>query len=139
MKAVSIAACRDGVRRGLAWSAAILLMAAAQVAAQTTETSRVEVGQARGAILRGLDKVSGVVSQIDIAVGETLALGHVQITLGECRYPVNNPAGDAFAWIVIREAGVDLPLFQGWMIASSPALNALEHPRYDVWVIRCKT
>lgn len=30
------------------------------------------------------------------------------------------------------------PLFSGWMFASSPALNALEHPVYDVWVIDCK-
>lgn len=30
-------------------------------------------------------------------------------------------------------------IFRGWMFASSPALNALEHPVYDVWVIDCKT
>ncbi|MEZ5892801.1 MAG: DUF2155 domain-containing protein [Parvularculaceae bacterium] len=30
-------------------------------------------------------------------------------------------------------------IFKGWMFASSPALNALEHPVYDVWVIDCKT
>jgi hypothetical protein len=29
-------------------------------------------------------------------------------------------------------------LFRGWMFASSPALNPLEHPVYDVWVIDCK-
>jgi hypothetical protein len=29
-------------------------------------------------------------------------------------------------------------LFSGWMFASSPALSALEHPVYDVWVIDCK-
>ena len=29
------------------------------------------------------------------------------------------------------------PLFTGWMFASSPALSALEHPVYDVWVIDC--
>lgn len=29
-------------------------------------------------------------------------------------------------------------LFTGWMFASSPAINALEHPVYDVWVIDCK-
>lgn len=28
-------------------------------------------------------------------------------------------------------------LFSGWMFASSPGLSALEHPVYDVWVIRC--
>ena len=30
-------------------------------------------------------------------------------------------------------------IFSGWMFASSPALNALEHPVYDVWVIDCQT
>ncbi len=30
-------------------------------------------------------------------------------------------------------------IFSGWMFASSPALNALEHPVYDVWVIDCRT
>lgn len=30
-------------------------------------------------------------------------------------------------------------IFRGWMFASTPALNALEHPVYDVWVIDCKT
>jgi hypothetical protein len=29
--------------------------------------------------------------------------------------------------------------FSGWMFASTPALSALEHPVYDVWVIDCKT
>jgi hypothetical protein len=30
-------------------------------------------------------------------------------------------------------------IFSGWMFASSPALSALQHPVYDVWVIDCKT
>lgn len=30
------------------------------------------------------------------------------------------------------------PVFKGWMFASSPSLNAMEHPTYDVWVIDCK-
>jgi hypothetical protein len=105
----------------------------------TTQTQRIQAASASGAILRGLDKRTGVVSEIDIGVGETVALGRVQVTLGDCRYPRNNPAGDAFAWLVIRNAGQDMPVFQGWMVASSPALNPLEHARYDVWVIRCKT
>lgn len=35
------------------------------------------------------------------------------------------------------ENGV-IRLFTGWMFASSPAINALEHPVYDVWVMDCK-
>jgi len=29
--------------------------------------------------------------------------------------------------------------FSGWMFADSPALSALDHPRYDLWVINCTT
>ena len=80
--------------------------------------------QARGAELRGLDKVSGEV---------------FEITLSECRYPEDNPSGEAYAWLsVTGEGGTDV-FFDGWMIASSPALSALDHSRYDVWVIRCTT
>jgi hypothetical protein len=94
---------------------------------------------AQGAVLRGLDKVSGALQDIELATGQTERFGRLDVTLGECRYPVGNPAGDAFAYLVIRPAGDARPVFEGWMIASSPALNALDHPRYDVWVLRCMT
>ena len=94
---------------------------------------------ATGAILRGLDKVSGALTDLDMTTGQTADFGRLQVTLGECRYPVGNPAGDAFAYLVIRDRNREQPVFTGWMIASSPALNALDHARYDVWVLRCKT
>ena len=57
----------------------------------------------------------------------------------ECRYPVGNPSGNAYASLEISETGKPGVLFSGWMIASSPALNALDHSRYDIWVLRCIT
>jgi hypothetical protein len=33
--------------------------------------------------------------------------------------------------------GAPVDLFAGWMFASSPAVSALEHPVYDIWVIDC--
>lgn len=98
-----------------------------------------EVSLGTGALLRGLDKVSGESIDLPLAVGETIALGWLQITLGECRYPSGNPAGDGFAWLVIRERDEEVPVFEGWMVASSPALSALDHSRFDVWIIRCTT
>ena len=55
------------------------------------------------------------------------------VNLGECRYPVANPVGDAFAHLSIQNVDTNDTMFKGWMIASSPALNSLEHARYDVW------
>lgn len=52
----------------------------------------------------------------------------------------DTPSFEAPAAIVLdgpKAEGVNI--FRGWMFASTPALNALEHPVYDVWVIDCKT
>ena len=103
-----------------------------------------------GAVLRGLDKISGESRDVTIADGDEAQLFGLDVGVADCRYPSDDPAGDAFAYLTIRDApksgqdpqpGQDTvpPLFAGWMIASSPALNALQHPRYDVWVLRCST
>ncbi len=90
---------------------------------------------AEGAILRMVDRVSGELTDLSMANGDSRDAGLLTIGLGECRYPLANPASDAFAYVSIEQGGVSL--FSGWMIASSPALSALDHPRYDVWVMRC--
>ncbi|WP_170545241.1 DUF2155 domain-containing protein [Ruegeria arenilitoris] len=92
-----------------------------------------------GAILRGLDKVNGQTVDVEMRNGETTAIFGLDVALGDCRYPAENPTGDAFAYLTIWEKGKSDELFDGWMIATSPALNALDHARYDVWVIRCMT
>ncbi len=98
-----------------------------------------EVTSAEGAVLRALDNVSGVARDIEVLRGQVVQFGNLEVTMNDCRYPVGNPAGDAFAELEIKTQGRDDKLFSGWMVASSPALSALEHPRYDVWVIRCTT
>ena len=110
----------------------VLLMPAAAVA-QTQATT------GTGAMLRALEKISGETTDFTLIPGETATFGRLSIELGECRYPAGDPAADAFAYLIMREEGADAPVFSGWMVASSPALNALDHPRYDVWVLRCKT
>lgn len=94
---------------------------------------------AQGATLKGLDKMSGSVVDVTLATGETATVGRIEVSLAECRYPEDNPTGEAYAWLTIRDPRLDQTLFDGWMVASSPALHALDHARYDVWVIRCTT
>lgn len=88
------------------------------------------------AVLRGVDKLDGFAN--DLIVGDVLPrrFGLLDIQLKECRYPEDNPTGEAFAFLTIKE-NEDV-VFEGWMIASSPALNALDHQRYDVWLLRCR-
>ncbi len=97
-----------------------------------------EVASGTGAILRGLDRLSGSTTDLPVpSNASAIFAGRLSIDLRECRYPVANPTGDAYAYLTIRDAEGGGTLFEGWMIASSPALNALDHSRYDIWVLRC--
>jgi hypothetical protein len=99
--------------------------------------AEVATAQADGVVLRTLDKVSGAVIDRTLLQETTTQVGNLAVTLNECRYPLDNPAGDAFARITILSGKKVGPIYQGWMVASSPALNPLDHARYDVWVLRC--
>ncbi len=117
--------------------AAALLLGILWTAPATAQEAEVSIGT--GAVLRGLDKVNASVSDLEVPAGGGTEFGRLKVVLGECRYPVDDPAGEAFAFLTITDTVDGAELFSGWMLASSPALNALEHPRYDVWVLRCKT
>jgi hypothetical protein len=91
------------------------------------------------ATLRLLDKMSGEVQSFDIAVGQRVTRGRLEITLSACRIQPQDLPMDAWAYLEIRDQREDAPRFEGWMIASTPALSALDHQRYDVWVLSCST
>ena len=100
--------------------------------------SNVATHQGKLVQLRALDTITGEVTDIDLPVGETTVYERLMISALECRYPRNNPSSDAFAHLSIRDVRQREAAFEGWMVASSPAISALEHPRYDVWVLRCR-
>lgn len=89
--------------------------------------------------LRGLDRINGTVQDFTMNVGETTQFERLEITLNACRYPQGDINADAFAQLTIRDIREDFDRFTGWMFASSPALSALDHPRYDVWVLSCQS
>lgn len=96
-----------------------------------------EVARAPAALLRGLDKVSGQSTDLPLLVGDSVVFGRLEVRLGECRYPAADPDSDAFAQLTITDTHSRRTLFTGWMIASSPAISALDDARYDVWVVTC--
>lgn len=97
------------------------------------------VRSANSAILRGLDKIDGKLADVTLAAGATARIGRLSITLRDCRYPQASPSSNAYAYLTITDTSISQIVFEGWMVASSPALNSLDHPRYDVWVLRCNT
>jgi hypothetical protein len=104
---------------------------------QDTSFSSGPATSAPGGVIRVLDKISGTVTDLEMQSGEAQDVGNLSIVMGDCRYPTDNPAGDAFILLSIRTKSDDSAIFEGWMIASAPALSAVDHPRFDVWALRC--
>lgn len=93
------------------------------------------------AVLGGLDKITARVATIEAPVGRPVRFGTLEIIARSCkeRRPEENPESAAF--LDIWELKPNQPahsLFRGWMFASSPALSAMEHAVYDIWVLDCR-
>jgi len=99
------------------------------------------------AILRGLDKVTARTRDFEAPVGEAVEFGALGITIQYCRKRPPEEPPEVFAFVEVEDRRTDgfgvqsegERIFSGWMFASNPALNALEHPVYDVWVIDCRS
>ena len=92
------------------------------------------------AVLQGLDKTTARISTFEAPVDEVVRFGTLEITARRCQKtpPEEPPESTAFLEIVdVRPDSDAVSVFTGWMFASSPAVSALEHAVYDVWVIDC--
>ena len=92
-------------------------------------------------VLQGLDKVTARVSRLETPVGQFVRFGTLDIVARTCdkRPPEETPESAAFLDISESKPGEPATeVFRGWMFASSPGLNSMEHPVYDVWVLDCK-
>ena len=97
------------------------------------------------AIFQGLDKITARIKTFNIKVGKKVRFGNLDIELDKCIYskPTKMPESIAFIRIFDETKKINTMegnkiIFKGWIFASSPALNALEHPVYDVSLIECK-
>lgn len=89
--------------------------------------------------LRALDKITARTVSFDVAVGETVKFGDIYIRPQICKEPppIEDPESSAFLQIWEKADEGAKWNFSGWMFASSPALSAMDHPVYDVWVLDC--
>ncbi len=102
------------------------------------------VGQAMAAdfatdavLLQALDKTTGRTSFLTVNVGEPYEYGDLLVTVERCmkRPPEETPENSVFLNVSEKEGA---EIFHGWMFSSNPAISAMEHPVYDIWVVECK-
>lgn len=91
--------------------------------------------------IQTLEKSTARTDTLEAKVGETVQFGSLYIKVQSCRKagPLDKPESAAFlqVWEIPINAQKSEWIFSGWMFASSPALSAMDHPVYDVWVLDC--
>jgi hypothetical protein len=93
------------------------------------------------AVFSGLDKITGRIISFDVSINETVRFGALEVTPRACytRPATETPNTDSFIEVdELTLQGELRRIFTGWMFASSPGLNAVEHPIYDIWLTDCK-
>jgi len=98
--------------------------------------------EGKGAILQGLDKVTARVSTLEADNGQAVKFGSLEITVRRCQRSRPDQKLERAAFLEIDNIDPSTKekkrVFSGWMFSSNPALSALEHPVYDVWVKDCR-
>lgn len=126
-------------------------IAASQIETEEDEDKNL-VGTA--VVLRTLDKVTATTEDYTVKIGDTLDYGSLSIAARHCEKRPPTEIPETYAFLQIEETRLngtgeivdasesdedaENMIFSGWMYASNPAISALDHRVYDVWVIDCK-
>ena len=96
--------------------------------------------QTNTAKMQAMDKITGRVSVIEGPVNGEVKFGSFSIVVRACKKTPPEETPENYAFVDVADTGKDgkpYNIFKGWMMSSSPALNAVEHPIYDVWLLQC--
>lgn len=91
-------------------------------------------------LLRGVDKITGRVRTMQAMVGSPLTFGTLTIIPERCLTKPQEEMPENAAFLRVFESNKEnekKSVFKGWMFSSNPALSAMEHPIYDVWLLHC--
>jgi hypothetical protein len=92
--------------------------------------------------IEALDKITAKTSSIRLAVGEKKFFGPLEINALKCQVSQSNEVTDTVAYLQVKDVSIkdnnQVFLFNGWTFASSPTLQSIDHPVYDLWIKSCE-
>jgi len=92
--------------------------------------------------IRALDKITAKTSEIRLAMGEKKFFGPLEIKALKCEISDANEFIDTVAYLQVKDLSSkdnnQVFLFNGWTFASSPTLQSIDHPIYDLWITSCE-
>ncbi len=101
---------------------------------------------AQRAVIRGLDKVTGHAADYTLTVGRPARIGSLEVVARSCTKSAPEETPEVRIYVEVfdtppvreGEESERREIFHGWLFASSPGLNAVDHPTYDIWAIDCR-
>jgi len=92
--------------------------------------------------ITALDKITAKTLAIKLGIGEKKYFGSLEIIGLKCQLSENNEFNDAVAYLQVKDLAAkdnnQVFLFNGWTFASSPTLQSIDHPIYDLWITGCE-
>jgi len=92
--------------------------------------------------LTALDKITAKTSSIKLAIGDKKIFGSLEIQALKCQLSESSDTSDTVAYIQVKDLSTkdnnQVFLFNGWTFASSPTLQSIDHPVYDLWITSCE-
>ena len=92
--------------------------------------------------LKALDKITAKTSAIRLSIGEKKFFGPLEIKALKCQFSENNDFIDTVAYLQVKDLSAkdnnQVFLFNGWTFTSSPTLQSIDHPVYDLWITSCE-
>ena len=98
------------------------------------------------AVIRGLDKRTGHAQDYSLTIGRATRIGSLEVIARACQKSAPEEQPEVKIYVEVYdhpparagEESTRTEIFHGWMFASSPGLNALDHPVYDIWAVDCR-
>ena len=92
--------------------------------------------------IKALDKITAKTLAMKLGIGEKKYFGSLEIKGLKCQLSENNEFSDAVAYLQVKDLDSkdnnQVFLFNGWTFASSPTLESIDHPIYDLWITGCE-
>ena len=92
--------------------------------------------------LTALDKITAKTTAIRLGIGEKKSFGPLEVKALKCQLSENKDSIDTVAYLQVKDLSSkdnnQVFLFNGWTFASSPTLQSIDHPVYDLWITSCE-
>ena len=92
--------------------------------------------------LTALNKITAKTSSLKLAIGENSFFGSLEIKALKCQLSQTESASETIAYIQVKDLSNkrndQVFIFNGWTFASSPTLQSIDHPVYDLWITSCE-